>query len=93
MGQESTRDYETRLRARQRAEEKKKKILSDAERTLKEVDRELFEIEESAAENLRKKELKFEMARAEASACNEIADIPAPQVQRNVNISTCYTDN
>ena len=36
--------------------------------TLKEVDRELFEIEKSAAENLCKKELDFEMARAEASA-------------------------
>ena len=100
MEQESTRGYETRLRARQRAEEKKKKILADAERkqkelerktrqemerTLEEVDRELFEIEESAAENLRKKELEFEMARAEASAWNEVADIPAPEVQPNVN--------
>ena len=71
MEQESARGYETRLRARQRAEEKKKKILADAERkqrelerktrqemerTLEEVDRELSEIEESAAENLRKKE-------------------------------------
>ena len=55
------------------------------ERTLEEVDRELFEIEESAAENLRKKELEFEMARAEASAWNEVADIPAPEVQPNVN--------
>ena len=100
MEQESARGYETRLRARQRAEEKKKKILADSERkqrelerktrqemerTLEEVDRELFEIEESAAENLRKKELEFEMARAEASAWNEVADIPAPEVQPNAN--------
>ena len=100
MEQESARGYETRLRARQRAEEKKKKILADSkrkqrelerktrqemERTLEEVDRELFEIEESAVENLRKKELEFEMARAEASAWNEVADIPAPEVQPNVN--------
>ena len=103
MEQESTRGYETRLRARRRAEEKKKKILADAERefvcicilslciqrelerkqrelekktrqeveiTLEEVHCELFEIEESAAENLRKKELEFEMARAEAIAWN-----------------------
>ena len=55
------------------------------ERTLEEVDRELFEIKESAAENLRKKELEFEMARSEASAWNEVADIPAPEVQPNVN--------
>ena len=84
MEQESTRGYETRLRARQRAEEKMKKILVDAERkqrelerktrqemetTLEEVDCELFDIEESAAENPCKKELEFEMTRAEASAC------------------------
>ena len=55
------------------------------ERTLEEVDRELFKIEESAAKNLRKKEFEFEMARAEAGAWDEVADILAPEVQRNVN--------
>ena len=55
------------------------------ERTIEEVDRELFEIEKSAAENFRKKELEFEMARAEASTWNEVADIPASEVQQNVN--------
>ena len=62
------------------------------ERTLEEIDRELFEIEESATENLCKKELEFEMARAEASAWNEVGNITALEVQPNVNeTSACAT--
>ena len=55
------------------------------ERTLEEADHELFDTEDSAAEKFRKKKLEFEMARAEASALNEVADIPASEVQRNLN--------
>ena len=83
MSQETVKVHETRLRARQRAEQLKReqqekvelavrKAREEAELETKIAEQELFETEEAAEKALRQKQLEYELAKIEADAWREV---------------------
>ena len=83
MSQETVKVHETRLRARQRAEQLKRKqqekvelavrkAREEAELETKKVEQELLETEEAAEKELRQKQLEYELAKIEADAWSEV---------------------
>ena len=83
MSQETVKVHETRLRARQRAEQLKReqqekvelavrKAREEAELETKKAEQELLETEEAAEKELRQKQLEYELAKIEADAWSEV---------------------